>query len=102
MHDDPLVVACDRYLESKRCQLWGQFSISRVEDRWDAACWLAEQVRGLFGELWEAPDRRHSSDHLDEGRWERGVLDKPGAAERVTEIEGELRAGSGFDPEEAR
>lgn len=49
MHDDPLVVACDRYLESKRCQLWGQFSISRVEDRWDAACWLAEQVRGVYG-----------------------------------------------------
>lgn len=49
MHDDPLVVACDRYLEAKSCQLWGQFSISRLEDRWDAAVWLADQIRGVYG-----------------------------------------------------
>lgn len=47
MHDDPLVVACDRYLEAKRCSLFAHKSIATVEDRWDAACWLASVVRGV-------------------------------------------------------
>lgn len=44
---DPLAVACDRYLEAKRIQLWAHFSIARTEDRWDAAVWLAAQIRGV-------------------------------------------------------
>ena len=52
MHDDPLVVACDRFLEAKRCSLFAHKSIASIEDRWDAACWLAEQMRGV-GALWD-------------------------------------------------
>ena len=47
---DELVVRCDRYLEAKKCQLWGQFSIVRTEDRWEAAVWLAGQIRAV-GEM---------------------------------------------------
>ena len=47
---DPLVVACDKYLEGKRVQLWGQFSIGRTDERWAAAVWLAEQIRAVTGE----------------------------------------------------
>ena len=48
MHDDALVVAADKYLEQKRCQLWAHLSIARTDDRWDAAVWLAEQIRGVY------------------------------------------------------
>lgn len=44
---DPIVVACDKYLESKHVQLWAHHTISETDERWDAAVWLASVLRDL-------------------------------------------------------
>lgn len=49
--NDPLVVAADKYLENRRVVLWAHKTIDRPDDRWDAAIWLAEQVKGVLAEI---------------------------------------------------
>lgn len=56
-HDD-LVLACDRWLESKRVVLWAHRTIDDPAERWDVANWLAREVEGVLGEIAKAAARR--------------------------------------------
>ena len=65
---NPLVIAADRYLEKKRCQLWAHVTIDQPEDRWDAATWLAPVVEGVLAELPAAVLVQMASDRvMDDG-----------------------------------
>lgn len=46
-YQDPIVVACDKYLESLGVVLWETYDISKPDSRWDAAIRLAGILRDL-------------------------------------------------------
>lgn len=47
---DSLVEACDRYLQTMKCQLWAHHNIATDDGRRKAAIWLASQVQGVLVE----------------------------------------------------